>query len=165
MWCTGPEGERNLNERGSHAMLERNPALTRLSRAWFALLRDSRGRVADRKITLADWVHSPARAKTWTEVPEQLRNWENHVIEYESLLGTQLQEGVKTQAILRLVPMDLRDVTLAQPGLEERYEQLRTYVLNMAGRRAAHPAETPAKPSGPVFMDCSRMARDPTEKT
>ena len=121
----------------THAMTEDTSTLTRLSRTWYNLLRDSRGRVIDRQLALTTAVHCPKRLTSWTAVADGFRNWEMSLAELESLSGAALSGALRAQALLALVPEDLRDLALTQAGLEYRYEDLRDYLLNQAGRHDA----------------------------
>ena len=64
-----------------HAMTLGGTALARTSRAWHMLLRESRGRVQDRRSQLSDAVFAPTRAQNWNAVPERFRQWDRAVAE------------------------------------------------------------------------------------
>ena len=138
----------------THAMNEDSSTLTRLSRFWFNLLRDSRGRVVDRQVALTTTVHCPTRLQSWAAVADGFRTWEIASAELESLSGIQLSGALRAQALLALVPEDLRNLALTQEGLEHRYEDLRDYMLNQAGR---HDTSRTQQPDG---MDLGRVDVD-----
>ena len=138
----------------THAMNEDSSTLTRLSRFWFNLLRDSRGRVVDRQVALTTAGHCPARLQSWAAVADGFRTWEIALAELESLSGTQLSGALRAQALLALVPEDIRNLALTQEGLEHRYEYLRDYMLNQAGR---HDTSRTQQPDG---MDLGRVDVD-----
>ena len=121
---TGPEGSVV-----SRAMDAGGSALDRLSKACYNILRDSRGRLVDREVGLYSLVHTPSRLKTWAEVPGGFRDWEHHVAELERLSGAQIRGPVLAQALIRLLPTDLRDLALTQNGLDHSYAQLRDYIF------------------------------------
>ena len=101
-----------------HAMSGGGSALGRCSRAWHSLLRDSRGRVQDRKMALSDSVTNPVRLTSWAEVADGYRKWELDLIELEGINHAKMDTATKTSALLRLIPIDLRNLAMSQAGLE-----------------------------------------------
>ena len=71
-----------------------------------------------------------------------------------------MDPSIKSSAFLKILPKDLREQTLAQSGLDERFEDIREYALNQVGRRTAqtlhrrHEEKPVPKPENePVPMD------------
>ena len=89
----------------SHAMLEGGSALVRISRAWFAFLRHSCERVVDREVQLNDLIHNPTRAKKWTNLGAEFRNWENNVAEYEILTDMPMRGRRRHRPCFALYPL------------------------------------------------------------
>ena len=71
----------------TQAMRKGCSAIVRVSRAWFNMVRDTKGRVVDRKVVLSDFVYAPNRVTSWNEVPKAYRSWDADVADYESLMG------------------------------------------------------------------------------
>ena len=118
----------------SHAMTENHrSALTRSSRTWHQLLRDSGGRLVDRRMRLSDAINAPARVSRWDEVPEAYCRWEERVTEYECLTSSKLEDSHKAQILLRIVPQDLKELTMSQSGLEDSFGAVRDYILIQLG--------------------------------
>ena len=109
--------------------------LLRTSRAWHDIIRDSGGRLSDRKFRLYGEISNPTRARTWATVPILFREWERRVTEFESLTGTKVDEAVKCHATLALLPQDLKEQAQSQVHLEQSFQGLRDYVLAQAGRK------------------------------
>ena len=86
--------------------------------AWFHLLRESRGRLVDRQMTLGDSVYAPSRLKNWEQVCEDFRKWEAQVEDLENITECRLGDNIKAQALLRLIPTDLKEMCRTQAGLE-----------------------------------------------
>ena len=110
-------------------------ALLRTCRAWHDMLRDSGGRVSDRKFRLYGEISKPGRAQNWGMVPSTFRDWERRVTEYENIIGGRLDEAIKCHAVLDLLPHDLRELAQSQVHLEQSYVALRDYILNQSGRK------------------------------
>ena len=91
----------------AHAAFEGFTALTRTTRVWFELLRSSKGSVADRRWVLSGAVNRPVQAKTWTKVPEAIRQWEMNMMDLERLTGTRILDEAKIHALPHLLPNDL----------------------------------------------------------
>ena len=61
-----------------------------------------------------------------------------------NLSECKLGDKIKAQALLRLVPIDLREMALTQSGLEGSFEQLKEYILSQVGRRSTGPKPSPS---------------------
>ena len=138
-----------------HSMKLGGSNLLRVSRAWWQMLRDTHGRVVDRKLMLSGSVYTPRVAKSWSSFPEAFRSWESAVSEYTMLTGVQVDSSLKAQALLHLAPPDLRETARNQIGIEDRYEVLRDYLLNITGRKTAESS------SRPTPMDLSTLRTAP----
>ena len=125
-----------------HAMIKGGSALTRSTRAWYTLYRDSRGRVVDRTSHLSDRINAPVRLKDWKDVALRFRTWEIEVAEFESITGAPMEKSLQATALLRMLPLDLRDKVLSQDGIEGDFDRIRDYVLNQVGRHAAEAKTT-----------------------
>ena len=82
--------------------------LLRASCAWHDIIKDSGGRLSDRKFRLYGEISNPTPARTWESVPLLFREWERRVTEFESLTGSRVDDAVKCHATLALVPPDLK---------------------------------------------------------
>ena len=69
-------------------------------KAWYALQKDAMGRNTDRECDLQRLIYNPARAKTWSDVPAAIDEWESLVEEYDTIAET----GVPTRAKLVILP-------------------------------------------------------------
>ena len=129
--------------------------MTRATRAWYSLYRDSRGRVVDRMAQLSDRINTPTRLKDWRDVGPAFRTWEIEVMEFESITGVPMEKSLQATAFLRMLPLDLRDKVLSQDGIEGDFERIRDYVLNQVGRHTAEMKTT--RQTGAAPMDCSSL--------
>ena len=144
-----------LSELLYHAMTLGGTPLTRTSRAWYALLRDSRGRLADRKSALSDRVFAPVRLKQWGDVASAFRAWEIDMAEFEIITNNTVDSSLRTTALLRMLPVDLKERVQSQDGLEGEYDRVRDYVLNQVGRWTGESRAT--RSSGSAPMDLSNV--------
>ena len=94
-------------------------------------------------MALSDAVTTPARLKQWSDVAEGYRRWELDLLELEGITGMKFDDSMKTSALMRLIPLDLRNLALAQNGLEDEFSKIRDYVLNQTGRRTAVETNVP----------------------
>ena len=78
--------------------------LLRASRVWYQLLRDSSGRLRNRRLLLTQSVTSPPRVSTWSEIPIAIRKWEMEVVDLYQLTGSRLDNGIMIQSILNTDP-------------------------------------------------------------
>ena len=145
-----------------HSMRQGGTVLVKASRAWWRILRDSHGRVSDRKLKLTGVVHNPPVAPSWSEFAACFRKWEDQVSDYESIVGTRMDPALKTQAILLIAPPNLREQARSQAGLEDNYTAIRDYLLSQTGRRVA---DTTTHGTGPAPMDIGALEQeDPHEQ-
>ena len=110
-----------------HEMTLGGSSLLRASRALYSLFRDSRGRVSNRKMMLNDSIMAPTRLTNWQDVTAGIRMWKIEVAEHENITQVSVDRQMRANALLRMVPLDLRDRVLTQDGLEENYDKLRDY--------------------------------------
>ena len=97
-------------------------------------------------MSLSDSVYAPIRLKNWDQVCEGYRKWEAQMEELENLTESRLGDEIKAQALLRSVPVDLREMAFTQSGLEGSFDQLKEYVLSQVGRRSVAPKSNPPNP-------------------
>ena len=71
--------------------------------------------------------------------------WEIEVAEYENICGTKLDDNIRTQALLRMLPTDLQELVSSQAGIEDSFEHMRRYVLDQVGRRSGIDAPPPKR--------------------
>ena len=142
---------------------ETDNLLLRASIVAFDMLREAKGQMSTRTFTLLESVTHPVAAKDWKSVPDRCRAWENDLTDYQNLTGLSTDPNLKTEAFLRILPTDLKNLALSQHGLDRQYESLRDYTFHQIGRRAALDTyasdhrNSQHQTDAPVPMDISAM--------
>ena len=156
------EAVRSIVDRASR---ETDDLLLRVSIAMYDMLTQSRGQMSTRIFSLLDAVTHPKMAMDWSAVPDLCRKWENDLTDYQGLTGLAFDPNMKTEAFLRILPVDLRNLALSQQNLEKNFENLRDYIYHQVGRRAALDTHTATYKTGTAVtethtpMDISAMIK------
>ena len=114
------------------------PTSLKASRVFYDLFVNAQGDLGHRRVVLTRRVLNPKRAASIDEVQTSVRAFEMDILDSESLMKTRLEDPMKIEGLLKILPPLIYEATISQNNLEHSYNVMREYVFHQVGRRQQH---------------------------